>query len=110
MDEKIIVALIAFAGGVFGSLFAPWATWGVEQRKQRLQYRRELIVKRRAMLQELRNGLQETLRKGGDLDYIDLDMHHLTFRYRLENHPDFPSLRPYIPFEATKEINEVAYE
>ena len=50
MDEKIIVALIGLAGGAIGSLFAPWANWGIEKRKQKLAYRRELVAKWRRMI------------------------------------------------------------
>jgi hypothetical protein len=114
MSDTLLAAIVGAVAGIItgsiGSLFAPWANWRVEQRKQRLLYRRELIVKWRAMLAELRTGLQDTIRKVGDLDYADNDMEHLTFRYRLENHPDYPTFRPYITLEASKEINEVAYE
>ena len=49
----------AIAGGATGivtgsisSLLAPWAIWGIEKRRQKLAYRRELIAKWRRMLSQ----------------------------------------------------------
>ncbi len=54
MDDKILTAVIgAIAGlisGSIASIIAPWVNWRIEQRKQKLAYRRELISKWRAMI------------------------------------------------------------
>ena len=46
----LVAAIFGVAGGVVGSLIAPWVHWGVEKRKQRQAKRRELIRSCRSML------------------------------------------------------------
>jgi len=46
----LVAAISGIAGGVIGSLIAPWVHWGVEKRKQRQAKRRELIRSCRSML------------------------------------------------------------
>jgi hypothetical protein len=46
----LVAAIAGVAGGVIGSLIAPWVHWGVEKRKQRQAKRRELIRSCRSML------------------------------------------------------------
>lgn len=41
--EHIISALIGFAGGVCGSIVAPWIHWGIEKRRDKRAARRALI-------------------------------------------------------------------
>ncbi|HLL74197.1 MAG TPA: hypothetical protein VK421_02955 [Pyrinomonadaceae bacterium] len=110
MEEKIILAVIGVVGGAFGSMFAPWANWGVEKRKQRLAYRRELVVKWREMLVSIKTELKEIYRKIGDVDYVDLDMHHLTLQAQLDKHPEYLSLKPYIAFDVVKKINRAGLD
>ena len=43
-------AICGLAGGVIGSLVAPWVHWGVEKRRQRQAKRRELIRSCRSVL------------------------------------------------------------
>lgn len=43
MSEAIWVAVIGIVGGAVGSFVAPWANWGVEQRRERLAHRRALV-------------------------------------------------------------------
>ena len=54
MNEKVLLYLVAailgVAGGVIGSLIAPWVHWGVDKRRQRQAKRRELIRSCRSML------------------------------------------------------------
>ena len=65
--SEIAVALIAggagLVTGIVGSLFAPWANWGVEKRR----LRREGRVKRIA---EWREGASQL---GGDVHFMDLE-------------------------------------
>ncbi|GEM_PF-1091195 len=57
VDDKILIPLISILGGlitgVLGSLIAPWVHWGIEKKKQKLNYRKELIAKWRQMVREL---------------------------------------------------------
>ena len=41
--NKILPALLGFLAGIVGSLVAPWVNWGIEKRRERLRYKRELI-------------------------------------------------------------------
>lgn len=41
--NKILPALLGFLAGVVGSLVAPWVKWGIEKRREKLKYKRELI-------------------------------------------------------------------
>lgn len=43
---------IAVIGLVVGAIVGPYINWGIEKRKQKLAYRRELVAKWRAMLAE----------------------------------------------------------
>jgi hypothetical protein len=58
MASEIVVAAIGggagLATGVVGSLFAPWANWGVEQRRLRQQRRVERIAEWRRGVEDLR--------------------------------------------------------
>lgn len=57
MSDTVIAAIVGAVAGIItgsiGSLFAPWANWGIEKRKQKLAYRRELIAKWRAMVKDI---------------------------------------------------------
>jgi len=89
MDSALQIALIAAAGGLVGGLItgiiAPHVAWGIEKKKQKLSYRRELISKWRAMLQEV-------AREKSDLK---------TTRLKLESHGDFYSLWPHLKQRST---------
>ena len=54
MNETVLIYIIAaicgLAGGIVGSLIAPWVQWGVERRRQRQAKRRELIRSGRSLL------------------------------------------------------------
>ena len=76
MASEIVVALIGggagLATGVVGSLFAPWANWGVEKRRQRQANRVERIKEWRNGVTELRkyelgDGKQVAYRKPASL-------------------------------------------
>lgn len=42
-ETVLTAAVTGAAAGVLSSLVAPWAQWGVEKRRERLQSRRKLI-------------------------------------------------------------------
>ena len=44
---------IAIIGLVVGAIIGPYVNWGIEKKKQKLAYRRDLVAKWRAMLQEV---------------------------------------------------------
>ena len=54
MNETVLIyvtaAICGLAGGIVGSLIAPWVQWGVERRRQRQAKRRELIRSGRSLL------------------------------------------------------------
>lgn len=37
------LAYLGLLGGVVGSLIPPWVNWGIELRREKMKYRRELI-------------------------------------------------------------------
>jgi hypothetical protein len=78
MEDKIILALIGIFGGGIGSLFAPWANWGIEKRKQKLAHRRELVAKWREMV-------AETSKQIG----VDVELY-------IHSHKDYFSLLPHL--------------
>jgi hypothetical protein len=41
--QYVVPALLGLVGGVVGSLVAPWVQWAIEQRRSRMNNRRELI-------------------------------------------------------------------
>lgn len=90
MDEKLVAAIAGAIAGVIGgllsSLVAPWINWGIEKRKQKLVYRRELIAKWRASLAELAK-TQGPPGERGDLMYL------------MERSPEFYSLLPHLKDE-----------
>lgn len=87
MSDTLLAAIVGAITGVItgtiASIFAPWAHWGIEKRKQKLNYRRELVAKWRAMLEE---GAKQEL--GRD------DSKLVMF---LEKHKDYYSLVSHIP-------------
>lgn len=49
--DALITPGLAFAGALVGSLIAPLVNWGIEKRRNRIAYRRELIKQWRADIQ-----------------------------------------------------------
>jgi hypothetical protein len=39
----LLATILGFIAGVIGSLVAPWVHWGIEKRRQKMNYRRQLI-------------------------------------------------------------------
>ena len=75
--REIAIAIVSL---IIGAIVGPYINWGIEKKKQKLVYRRELISKWRAMLQEV-------AQEKGD---------NKTTRLRLESHRDFYSLLPHL--------------
>jgi hypothetical protein len=54
MSDTLIAAIVGAVAGIItgsiGSLFAPWANWGVEKRRKKHEYRKDLIKEWREML------------------------------------------------------------
>jgi hypothetical protein len=90
MSDTVLAAIVGAVAGIItgsiGSLFAPWANWGIEKRKQKLAYQRELVIKWRAMIEEVahKNSLPDE-----DENYAPVD-------YSIDRHRDFYSLKPHL--------------
>jgi hypothetical protein len=48
--EKIVIAIITLIAGAVGGTVASLVNWGIEKRKQKLAYRRELVASWRKMI------------------------------------------------------------
>jgi len=88
MSDTVLAAIVGAVAGIItgsiGALFAPWATWGIEKRKQKLAHRRELIVKWRKMVEDF----AKSDRSGNTDDLL----------YLVERHTDFHSLTPHLDY------------
>jgi hypothetical protein len=101
MDTNLKIALVAGLGGLVGGLLsaivAPHVNWGIEKRKQKLEYRRQLIKSWRNMITwvafEYEHRTEEDNR---------------TFVEVLQNKEDFFSLRPHLSARAKDFINAAA--
>jgi hypothetical protein len=98
MNDTVTAAIVgAIAGiitGSISSLIAPWANWGIEKRKQKLAYRRELIGKWRKMIQDVLYDYNNRVS-----DY--------TFRGLLEEHEDYYSLKPHLNAETINLVTQI---
>jgi hypothetical protein len=81
MDEKILIPVFSLGSAVIGGVIASWANWGVEKRKQKLTYRKELICSWRKMLE--------------DIAQIHTE-HEKTLGELLELKAEFYSLKPHL--------------
>jgi hypothetical protein len=90
LQIALVAAVSAVVGGLIPGIVAPHVAWGIEKRKQKLVYRRELISKWRAMLQEI-------AQEKGD---------NASTRLRLERHRDFYSFLPHLRSGDAALINE----
>ena len=76
---------IAIIGLVVGAIIGPYVNWGIEKKKQKLVYRRDLVAKWRAMLQEVAHEKGDNART----------------RLLLESHRDFYSFFPHLKQRST---------
>ena len=88
MDEKVLVALIGLTSALIGGVIVAWANWGIEKRKQKLLYRKELIASWRNMLADA-----AAYQKNNNATDQDVYVY-------LERHKDYYSYRPYIKVDA----------
>ncbi|PIU56054.1 MAG: hypothetical protein COS87_03310 [Chloroflexi bacterium CG07_land_8_20_14_0_80_45_17] len=79
----LLPAILGLIAGVIGSLVAPWVHWGIEKRRQKINYRRQLIKEWR--------------------EEIDFDLSSF------ENKALYSSLRPHLSKETINAIegNEI---
>lgn len=70
--KVVIPAVTGVVAGAIGSLFAPWANWGVEKKRLRLQARRSMVDGWRRLLsdRELDQG-----KFAGSVEYSSLRPH-----------------------------------
>ena len=47
----VIPSSLGLLGGTIGSLIAPWVSWGIEKRREKLKYRREIIQRCREKIE-----------------------------------------------------------
>jgi hypothetical protein len=107
MDDKVLVALIGAGAGLItggiASLIAPWVTWGIEKRKEKLAYRRGLIAKWQVMLSDTIPPREFT----PDMHEAAVSKGRLPrgFGERLTTYPAYQSLRPYLSKETLAKID-----
>lgn len=85
MSEAIWVAVIGIVGGAVGSFVAPWANWGVEQRRERLAHRRALVQSWREGVARFAKELTY-LGKPDERAYLERDW-YLSLRPHLQDEP-----------------------
>jgi hypothetical protein len=92
MSDTLIAAIVGAVAGIItgsiGSLFAPWANWGIEKQKQKLAHRRELVAKWREMV-------AETSKQTG----VNAELY-------IHSHKDYYSLLPHLRKEGIKARTE----
>lgn len=86
MSEAIWVAVIGIVGGAVGSFVAPWANWGVEQRRERLAHRRTLVREWRAGVAEFSRSLSDHLAPPDERAYLEHEW-YLSLRPHLRDEP-----------------------
>ena len=86
--KEIAIAVVSL---LVGAIVGPYINWGIEKRKQKLAYKRELITSWRAMLADTREEGERPHNKG-------------YYWYRIEQHPSFTSLRPQLKTETCEEM------
>lgn len=80
--KELAISIVSL---VVGAIIGPYIHWGIEKKKQKLAYRRDLIANWRAMLQEV-------AQEKGD---------NTKTRLLLESHRDFYSFLPHLRQRST---------
>ena len=94
--DIVLQYVLPSALGVAAGLFSPWANWGIEKRKQRLQRRRELIAGWRLEL------IPMVASSSQDLPEIWAGPKQA----KVLSSPLYASLRPHLSKEAIKKIED----
>jgi len=101
MDPTLRLALVAAAsaitGGLITGIIAPHIAWGIEKKKQKLAYKRELITRWRDML-------------GSIIRACNADPNSADYVSRIEEHPSFISLRPQLSSDTYQQLNVLSNE
>ena len=87
--QWFLSAFFGLLAGIAGSIFAPWVNWGIEKRRQKLAYRRELIASWRKMIRDVTLAKDESGRSLAEL---------------LERHEAFYSIKPHLSQNVISEI------
>ena len=95
--DIVLQYVLPSALGVLAGLFSPWANWGIEKRKQRLQRRRELITWWRLELIPMVASSQESP-----------EIWAGPKQTKVMFSPFYASLRPHLSREAIKKIEDPA--
>jgi hypothetical protein len=93
--ETVLQYVLPFALGVAVGLFSPWAYWGIEKRKKRLQRRRELVTGWRLELLPMVASSQDMPEIWGGPKQAKVLIS-----------PSYASLRPHLSKEAIKKIED----
>ena len=95
--DIVLQYVLPSALGVVAGLFSPWANWGIEKRKQRLQRRRELIAGWRLELIPMVASSQDSP-----------EIWAGPKQAKVLSSPLYASLRPHLSKEAIKKIEDPA--
>jgi hypothetical protein len=96
MNWDIVVQyVLPSALGVAAGLFSPWAAWGIEKEKQRIQRRRELVTGWRLELLPIVASSQDSPEIWAGAKQA-----------KVLSSPFYASLRPHLSDEAVKEIED----
>jgi hypothetical protein len=93
--ETVLQYVLPFALGVAVGLFSPWAYWGIEKRKKRLQRRRELVTGWRLEIIPMVASSQDLL-----------EIWAGPKQAKVLTSPSYASLRPHLSKEAIKKIED----
>ena len=97
MPTDIFAELLKlFVAGAAGGAVAAWANWGVEKKRQKLTYRKELIAAWRKMASEVDQAYKSTY----SVDTED----NRSYGEILISHPSFFSLKPHLSNETIEAI------
>lgn len=84
---EVVVAVVAGAGGgTFAALVTPWAQWGVDKRRERIERRIEII-----------RGARELVHQGQDVE-----------RSVLLKDPRYLAIRPHLSAEVEAKLRDQA--
>jgi hypothetical protein len=99
--EIIKLVLSGAFGGALGGLVVAWSNWGIEKRRQKLNYQRELIAAWRKMI----SSTQSVYRKRQSTDDQDA-----AFAELLEASSDYFSLKPHLTQSAIDALKNEKYD